>query len=31
MSKIIPEETEKAKLKIDKEITKVVSVPVLDR
>jgi hypothetical protein len=31
MSKLIPEETEKSKLKVDKEITKVVAVPVLDR
>jgi len=31
MSKIIPEEQDKAKLKIDKDITKLVAVPVLDR
>ena len=31
MSKVIPEETDKQKLKLDKEITKICAVPVLDR
>lgn len=31
MTKIIPEEQDKAKLKFDKEINKIIAVPVLDR